>query len=75
MVSFLKKNLQCCMKCIRLRVLKNPIFPHGDYDHFALDNFDEAEIYAEFRIQKTDTECLGNALVRADKIEGLSAWC
>ena len=46
---------------------------------FALDNLDEAEVYAEFRVRKTDMERLGNNLgqpesfichqrTRADKI-------
>lgn len=61
---------------------KNPIFPHGDYDRFDLDHLDEAEVFAEFRVQKWDIERLADALglpesfichqrTRANRIEGL----
>lgn len=61
---------------------KNLIFPHRDYDRFSLDNLEESEIYAEFRVRKRDIERLADALglpesfichqrTRADKLEGL----
>ena len=61
---------------------KNLIFPHRDYDRFNLDNLEEAEIFAEFRVRKRDIEPLADALgltesftcyqrTRADKLEGL----
>lgn len=61
---------------------KNLIFPHRDYDRFNLDNIEETEIFAEFRVRKRDIERLADALglpesficyqrTRADKLEGL----
>ena len=61
---------------------KNPPFPHGDYDRFSLENLDETEIYAEFRVRKMDIGRLADALglpdsfvcnqrTKADRIEGL----
>lgn len=41
---------------------KNPIFLHGDYDHFDLDHLDKGEVYAKFRVQKKDIERLASAL-------------
>ena len=61
---------------------KNLIFPHRYYDRFNLDNLEEAEMFAEFRVRKRDIERLADALglpesficykrTRADKLEGL----
>jgi len=41
---------------------KNPDFPHSSYARFDLQNIDEAECLAEFRVQKQDIPVLANVL-------------
>ena len=61
---------------------KNPDFPHSSYARFDLENIDETECLAEFRVQKQDIPVLANVLqlpmnIRCqqrticDRIEGL----
>ena len=42
---------------------KNPDFPYEDYSRFDLDEMDEAECKAEFRVQKRDLPALAEALL------------
>ena len=39
---------------------KNPDFPHSSYARFGLENIDETEYLAEFRVQKQDIPVLAN---------------
>ena len=41
---------------------KNPEFPYSSYARFDLQNIDEAECLAEFRVQKQDIPVLANVL-------------
>ena len=41
---------------------KNPDFPWDRYSPFDLENMDEAECKAEFRVQKRDLHTLGEVL-------------
>ena len=41
---------------------KNPDFPHSSYARFGLENIDETEYLAEFRVQKQDIAVLANVL-------------
>ena len=41
---------------------KNPDFPHISYVRFDLENMDETECLAEFRVQKQDIPVLANVL-------------
>ena len=61
---------------------KNPDFPHSSYARFDLENIDETECLAEFRVRKQDIPVLANVLqlpvnIRCpqrticDRIEGL----
>ena len=61
---------------------KNPDFPHSSYARFDLENIDETECLAEFRVRKQDIPVLANFLqlpmnIRCpqrticDRIEGL----
>ena len=61
---------------------KNPEFPYSSYARFDLQNIDEAECLAEFRVQKQDIPVLANVLqlpinihcpqrTICDRIEGL----
>ena len=61
---------------------KNPDFPHSSYARFDLENIDETECLAEFRVQKQDIPVLANVLqlpmnihcqqrTICDRIEGL----
>ena len=43
---------------------KNLIFLHRDYDRSTLDNIEEAEIFAEFRVRKRDIETLAPGAAR-----------
>ena len=45
-----------------LNIAKNPEFSYDIYDRFDLDEIDEAECKAEFRIEKRDIPLLANAL-------------
>ena len=38
---------------------KNPDFPHSSYARFVLENIDETECLAEFRVRKTRHPCAG----------------
>ena len=42
---------------------KNPDFPYEDYSRFDLDEMDEAECKAEFRVQKRDLPALAEAFL------------
>ncbi|CAH3174735.1 unnamed protein product [Porites lobata] len=61
---------------------KNPDFPYSSYARFDLENVDESECLAEFRVQKQDIPLLANVLqlpmnihcpqrTICDRIEGL----
>ena len=61
---------------------KNPDFPHSSYAIFDLENIDETECLAGFRVQKQDIPVLANVLqlplyfrcpqrTICDRIEGL----
>ena len=41
---------------------KNPDFPHSSYARFGLENIDETEYLAEFRVQKQAIPVLANVL-------------
>ena len=41
---------------------KNPDFSHSSYARFDLENIDETECLAEFRVQKQDIPVLANVL-------------
>ena len=47
-----------------LNTSKNPVFPYENYDVFELENVDEAECKAEFRVEKADLpgRSIGNSL-------------
>lgn len=52
-----------------LNTSKNPNFPYHDYEKFDLDQIDEAECKAEFRVEKNDLPLLFNALGIPETIE------
>lgn len=45
-----------------LNTSKNPVFPYENYDVFKLENVDEAECKAEFRVEKGDLPQLAEVL-------------
>ena len=45
-----------------LNTSKNPEFPYENYDVFELENVDEAECKAEFRVEKADLPQLAEVL-------------
>ena len=45
-----------------LNTSKNPVFPYENYDVFELENVDEAECKAEFRVEKAELPQLAEVL-------------
>ena len=48
---------------------KNPEFPYEDYERFDLENMDEDECKAEFRVSKNDLPALATALQIPDQFK------